>query len=271
MKRYGIIYKITNKINFKSYVGQTTKSIKKRLISHKNENKHISHSLNKYGIDNFIIEEIASSFDLETLNKLETYFINFFETLHPKGYNHNMGGDQKGIISEITRTKMKNSHKGHTQNRGRKHTYEYAYNIAKRTGIKPILAINLDDPKQRVIYSFVSEASYYGFHIESVRDCLKGIRKHVKRWSFQYYNHANQSGSEEVNTSLHAPRLELETEKSEYNSSTRFEIPTNFRGKIKTSELYEEYLKLKSCKKVADKFGMKRVTVFQRLKRNKYL
>lgn len=272
--KYGIIYKITDKKTNKSYIGQTTKDLDSRIKSHLREDKHISHALKKYGLNNFVIEEIVSVFNLDFLNKLETHFIEYYNTLHPNGFNHTCGGDNKGKVSERTRKKMSNSHKGHIHNRGRKHSFEYAYNIAKRKGLNPLLAINLDSPKQRIIFSYVNEADSYGFNYESVRQCLEGKRKHVKRWYFQYYNHANQSGSEESNFSLHAPRLGLETENiniSEYNSPTRFEIPATFRGKIKTSDLYEEYLKVKSCKKVADKFGMKRLTVHQRLKRNKYI
>ena len=53
MKPYGIIYKITNKVNGKVYIGQTTKSLKKRWTEHVYTNptrKYLLHkAIQKYG------------------------------------------------------------------------------------------------------------------------------------------------------------------------------------------------------------------------------
>ena len=42
MKPYGIIYKITNKVNGKCYIGQTTKSLSDRWSKHKYKKSHNS-------------------------------------------------------------------------------------------------------------------------------------------------------------------------------------------------------------------------------------
>ena len=56
----GYIYKITNKINGKVYIGLTTTSIEQRWRGHINESKkcdrHLYASMRKYGIENFNIE-----------------------------------------------------------------------------------------------------------------------------------------------------------------------------------------------------------------------
>lgn len=61
---FGVIYKITNILNGKIYIGQTTKSIEKRFGQHKcatgNRNSSISSSIRKYGEENFSIEIIDS-------------------------------------------------------------------------------------------------------------------------------------------------------------------------------------------------------------------
>ena len=58
------IYKITNNINEKAYIGQTWKSLNTRISQHKSPNnkgcRKLYNALNKYGRDNFKIELITS-------------------------------------------------------------------------------------------------------------------------------------------------------------------------------------------------------------------
>ena len=57
-----IIYKITNTINNKIYIGQTTRTLKERIADYKKEaiykpnNRPISRAINKYGIENFKLD-----------------------------------------------------------------------------------------------------------------------------------------------------------------------------------------------------------------------
>lgn len=57
-----IIYKITNLINNKIYIGLTTCSLKERWNNHrhcvKSDPRHLYCSMRKYGIENFKIEQI---------------------------------------------------------------------------------------------------------------------------------------------------------------------------------------------------------------------
>ena len=77
----GKIYKITNKINGKVYVGQTTKTLKERFEKHcwgttKKDSYHfnmaIKKAIKKYGKENFTIELIE---EVETtkLDEREVY------------------------------------------------------------------------------------------------------------------------------------------------------------------------------------------------------
>lgn len=99
------IYKYTNKINNKSYVGQTN-NIQKRKNGHRsaayNQQDHsytdaFHTALRKYGENNFdfeILEEIDEQFGREYLNEREQFFIEFFQThVSQKGYNITWGGD----------------------------------------------------------------------------------------------------------------------------------------------------------------------------------
>jgi group I intron endonuclease len=93
-----IIYKITNKITGKCYIGQTTQALRERWWKHCNRCPSQSHrsyvynAIQDYGQDNFTIEEIASATDLETLNLLEETLIKRYNTMSPNGYNLHPGG-----------------------------------------------------------------------------------------------------------------------------------------------------------------------------------
>src|SRR5699024_942578 len=91
------IYKIKNKINGKSYIGQS-KRISRRWREHKRgtEDSVISKAIKKYGEDNFIFEVIEPC-SVEELDAKEVFYIKKYET-YKKGYNMTIGGDGvKGI------------------------------------------------------------------------------------------------------------------------------------------------------------------------------
>lgn len=91
------IYKITNIINGKFYVGKTTNSIITRFNQHcSSKNKMvIARAIQKYGKENFIVEELYKCASYEELNIQEQRFI--YE-LSPK-YNCSKGGDGGALFS----------------------------------------------------------------------------------------------------------------------------------------------------------------------------
>jgi group I intron endonuclease len=103
------IYKITNTINGKSYIGQTIRTIKQRWCNHlcamkKNKNKHpLYRAIAKYGIENFIIEEIGGANSQSELNYQEWLLIYKNDTLWPNGYNMMEGGTNGGKWSKQKR------------------------------------------------------------------------------------------------------------------------------------------------------------------------
>ena len=100
------IYKITNLINGKPYVGQTTRSIEVRFREHANcKTSFIGKAIRKYGYENFKIEILEECDTLEQLNEREKFFIAAFNSMSPNGYNLTGGGEGKIIISE-TSTKL---------------------------------------------------------------------------------------------------------------------------------------------------------------------
>ena len=60
--QYGIIYKVTNLVNNKIYIGQTERTLKERWEQHKYKEgcRHLHNAILKYGAYNFKIEEIEN-------------------------------------------------------------------------------------------------------------------------------------------------------------------------------------------------------------------
>lgn len=89
----GIIYKATNKINGKSYIGKTI-NFKRRKYEHKhNSNSYFYKAMKKYGLRNFKWEIIDCALFEEILYKMEKYYIKKLKTKFPNGYNLTDGGE----------------------------------------------------------------------------------------------------------------------------------------------------------------------------------
>ena len=86
------IYKVTNLINGKVYIGQTTNTIEERFKQHKKHNKYLlGLAFKKYGTENFKVEQLEECV-AEMLNKREVHWISYYNS-YGKGYNSNPGGD----------------------------------------------------------------------------------------------------------------------------------------------------------------------------------
>jgi group I intron endonuclease len=117
----GLIYKLTNIVNNKIYIGCTTTSLNKRFNLHirrskNNKNNKLYNSIRKYGIDNFTIEQIEEC-ENDILFEREIYYINLFDTYN-NGLNSTLGGEgclgyhhteeTKELLSNITKENRKN-------------------------------------------------------------------------------------------------------------------------------------------------------------------
>lgn len=98
----GVIYKITNKINKKVYIGLTTVPLEERWKNHVTSvgrtKRPLYYSMKKYGIENFSVEEIDESDDFQELGLLERKYINLYDSTNPKkGYNMTFGGESNQL------------------------------------------------------------------------------------------------------------------------------------------------------------------------------
>lgn len=112
-----IIYKITNLLNSKVYIGQTSKSLEERWKQHqrnlqKGIKYHLYNAIRKYGINNFNIETIDNVKLSLDLSKKEIFWIKYYNAANRKfGYNGTLGGEG-GSPTKETRLKISKSRKG---------------------------------------------------------------------------------------------------------------------------------------------------------------
>ena len=95
------IYKITNDINDKIYIGKTEFSIQKRFQEHCKDalktdstNRPLYNAMKKYGVEHFFIELVEET---DVPEEREIYWIEYYQSFKT-GYNATMGGDGKKYI-----------------------------------------------------------------------------------------------------------------------------------------------------------------------------
>jgi group I intron endonuclease len=113
-----VIYKFTNKLNGKSYIGVTNRGFNVRLQEHilasSNPKFKFHQALKKYDIGNFdyqILVDCISTKD--EANELEVYYVALFDS-YKNGYNMTQGGGNRGQFkhTDESKAKMSKAHLG---------------------------------------------------------------------------------------------------------------------------------------------------------------
>jgi group I intron endonuclease len=133
-----VIYKTTNLINNKIYIGQLSRNDSNYLGS----GEILKKSIKKYGKKNFTRETIAYCNTKDELDFLEKFFIEFYNSKDPNGYNLAGGGGGtigvkhtawnkglRGIYSEDVIKRLSEAAKGRKPNLGKKFTEEHKRNL----------------------------------------------------------------------------------------------------------------------------------------------
>ena len=157
----GYIYKITNKINNKVYIGQTKKTIEERFQEHLKKakihtNRYLYDAMNKYGYNNFFVSKIEEC-DNSKLDEREIYWIAFYKSNNKKyGYNMTIGGGG-GDTWTNNPHKEKISKKLSLAQKGKKHimSKEWQDNITKSNQKKKTIPVNKDE-LEKDIKNFMS-------------------------------------------------------------------------------------------------------------------
>lgn len=103
----GTIYKYTNLVNGKIYIGQTITTIEyrdKKHLSQLNDNTYFHKALKKYGRENFSLEIVEDNISIEKLDDKEKYYIDMFDSFYTtgKGYNLTQGGKWGSGTQKLT-------------------------------------------------------------------------------------------------------------------------------------------------------------------------
>jgi group I intron endonuclease len=200
-----IIYRITNLVNNKLYIGKTERFLKERwkehLISSQNPNNinHLYLSMRLYGVDKFIIEIIDTANDKNELNVKEKYWIKFYDSQNEKkGYNVLEGGNggkqppeirkligkkiskkNKGrIVSKETRDKISKKNKGRIISKEARLTTSNTLKEKFRRGICK--------PNYHMKGKFKEKHPFYGKHRSEETKRRMSLAKKGKTWEQIY-------------------------------------------------------------------------------------
>lgn len=103
------IYKITNLVNGKCYVGQSVNpsSRKARHFGTRCDNRHLKASIRKYTETMFNWEILEDGLTQEQVDEREKYWIAHFDSMDPNGYNIMAGGQQSRLVGKRSPRKGK--------------------------------------------------------------------------------------------------------------------------------------------------------------------
>ena len=151
------IYKITNIVNNKVYIGQSIRPIEQRFKRHIADainnviDTHFARAIRKYGKDNFIIEQIDTADTQLDLNLKEQYYIRKYDSIK-NGYNetdavYKCGGNTylsktENELNEI-KDKIRNTKIG-----------------SKNPNSRAVKALNIDT-KEEIFFNTVEECRKY--------------------------------------------------------------------------------------------------------------
>ena len=168
-----VIYRFKNNINGKVYIGQTTKSVRKRVIQHmtnsrpwvKTKKSYFANALNKYGFENFTFDVIERCNNQQELDNRERYWIAYYNSNNKKyGYNIDSGGNsgkkrkplseehkQKLLLANLGRKKsdqekarISSAIKARFSNPEYRETYKQLCLKAKHPNKKPVYQYDLE-------------------------------------------------------------------------------------------------------------------------------
>ena len=98
MQKSHTVYVITNKVNGKRYIGQTTATAERRFAVHKSSARTgcgtqlIHKAINEFGEQNFFVMAIETGVGDDEIDSRESYWIQQMNTVYPNGYNIQTGG-----------------------------------------------------------------------------------------------------------------------------------------------------------------------------------
>lgn len=189
-----IVYKITNRINGMSYVGKTIFDLAHRRSRHINnalnnrDNIYFHNAIKKYGADNFDWDVVDECGDIDELNRLEIYYIGFFDSFN-NGYNMTKGGDGSvGYeLTESHKQKISEACKGIKRkpfSEKGKQNMSKARKGNKNAG-KPIILTHPDGIEEK-FGCIIDADKKYNLNATALSKVARGKRNHTKGFRCRY-------------------------------------------------------------------------------------
>ena len=139
---FGYIYKTTNLINKKIYIGKHVGCFDE---SYKGSGKILRYAIEKYGIDNFKTEMIFKCESLEELNEKEKEFIKYYKQKYKRNcYNIASGGDGGDVYYYNEYEKKLFIEKMKIVNKVRCNTLDFKKKASKN------MKLRYENPKERI-------------------------------------------------------------------------------------------------------------------------
>lgn len=129
---YGYVYRIRNKINGKTYVGQRKLSLDKKWRQYMGSGVAIKASIVKYGIDNFTKELLAYAASYDELNKIEVDLIRKERHDGKAQYNLHIGSpvpQNSGGFKNLTPEELEVRYADLAQKNRERHRHKYEETI----------------------------------------------------------------------------------------------------------------------------------------------
>jgi len=144
-----LIYKITNNVTGKCYVGRTAQTAQQRWATHQYAARQLgSTELQKaileYGPDAFSLDVIETLYNLPDLLRAEVHYIEEFNSMRPNGYNMAPGGESYAPMTDEIRKKIGDANRGRVTSKLTRQLMSKARKGKKKS--KPMT----EDHKQRI-------------------------------------------------------------------------------------------------------------------------
>jgi hypothetical protein len=209
----GYIYRIKNKIDNKTYIGQTTQDLESRWKAHlkkRNNCRYLKSALNKYGVENFDFQLVCITFDNQ-LDDMEIKYIEQYNCLVPNGYNIRLGGNS-GKHHEETKRKI-----GASLLKNRK-----------------VIQFDIDGNRLKSFNSLTEAAKYVGCSPSSIGHCCNDDIKTTAgfRWKFE---------SNETKSELGIPPL-IQINRNRNSKIIQFDIQGNRLNSFNSCTKAAEYV-----------------------------
>lgn len=202
------IYKITNTINQKVYIGKTLLTPEERFKEHladyerqRCEKRPLYSAFKKYGIKNFVLETVEECSE-QTVNEREEYWIQYYNSYH-YGYNATRGGDGKRYADYDLIFALYNQGKNSKQIKELTgYDIQTIATALKSNGItekdrikrgrqcvsRPVVMLDRNTLKELRVFSSITEAEEFLGCRGHISDVCNGKRKTSNGYSWKYLN-----------------------------------------------------------------------------------